>query len=122
MTNNSSLTPEQLAEKLQKMGLNAVPEDFFTSSMAVAETIEEIERKEKTMDKVKVLAIGEKGLKMALSEAGYELVEKAPASYVVVGIDRQFTYEKMKQATLAIYGVQDFFLQTATGLFLQRKG
>lgn len=104
VTNNSSLTPEQLAEKLQRMGLNAVPEDFFTSSMAVAETIEEIERKEKTVDKVKVLAIGEKGLKVALSEAGYELVEKAPASYVVVGIDRQFSYEKMKQATLAIYG------------------
>jgi 4-nitrophenyl phosphatase len=104
VTNNSSLTPEQLAERLQKMGLEASPEDFFTSSMAVAETIEKMERKERTQGAVKVLAIGEKGLKTALTEAGYEIVDKAPASYVVVGIDREFTYEKMKQATLAIYG------------------
>lgn len=108
VTNNSSLTPEQLAEKLQKMGLEAVPEDFFTSSMAVAETIEKREQKETTTDVVRVLAIGERGLKTALSEAGYELVEKAPASYVVVGIDREFSYEKMKQATLAIYGGAKF--------------
>jgi 4-nitrophenyl phosphatase len=104
VTNNSSLTPEQLAERLRNMGLDAVPDDFFTSSMAVAATIEKIEQVEKREGNITVLAIGEKGLRTALSEAGYEIVEKAPASYVVVGIDRTFNYEKMKQATLAIYG------------------
>ncbi|WP_286885190.1 TIGR01457 family HAD-type hydrolase [Aneurinibacillus sp. UBA3580] len=104
VTNNSSLTPEQLAGKLRKMGLDASPEDFFTSSMAVAETIEKMERQEETGGPVTVLAIGERGLKTALEGAGYSIVEKAPASYVVVGIDREFSYEKMKQATLAIYG------------------
>ncbi|MFT9849000.1 TIGR01457 family HAD-type hydrolase [Aneurinibacillus sp. REN35] len=104
VTNNSSLTPEALANKLSGMGLDAKPEDFFTSSMAVAETIEKLVSKEKTQAPVTVLAIGETGLRTALAEAGYSIVEKAPASYVVVGIDRQFSYEKMKQATLSIYG------------------
>ncbi|MCC3377855.1 TIGR01457 family HAD-type hydrolase, partial [Cohnella sp. REN36] len=31
VTNNSSLTPEALANKLSGMGLDAKPEDFFTS-------------------------------------------------------------------------------------------
>ncbi|MED0675109.1 TIGR01457 family HAD-type hydrolase [Aneurinibacillus thermoaerophilus] len=103
VTNNSSLTPQQLTERLQNMGVEASPEDFFTSSMAVAAIIRQMARESETEKNVTVLAIGETGLKTALAEAGYEIVEKAPASYVVVGIDRQFTYEKMKQATLAIY-------------------
>ncbi|MBN6186682.1 TIGR01457 family HAD-type hydrolase [Aneurinibacillus sp. BA2021] len=104
VTNNSSLTPEALAHKLERMGLPAAPHDFFTSSMAVAATIEKLETEKETGHPVTVLAIGETGLMTALADAGYTIVDKAPASYVVVGIDREFSYEKMKQATLAIYG------------------
>ena len=49
----------------------------------------------------KVYAIGEEGLLTALQEAGCRLVgEKADA--VVVGIDRQFSYDKLKRACLEI--------------------
>ncbi|WP_047150505.1 TIGR01457 family HAD-type hydrolase [Aneurinibacillus tyrosinisolvens] len=111
VTNNSSLTPEQLAERLQKMGIKASAEHFFSSSMAVAETIKKIEENNGSKGNGTVLAIGEEGLYTALREAGYHIVDKAPASYVVIGIDRAFTYEKMKQATLAIYGGA-YFLST----------
>lgn len=100
VTNNSSMTPQQLADKVQKMGIPTKPEQFFTSSMAVAETIRKMEGERQ----VTVLAIGETGLCTALAEKGITVTDKAPADYVVVGIDRSFSYEKMKQATLAIYG------------------
>lgn len=104
VTNNSSMTPQQLADKIQKMGIPAKPEEFFTSSMAVAETIRKTEAEQPEKRQATVLAIGETGLYTALEEKGFAIVDKAPADYVVVGIDRSFSYEKMKQATLAIYG------------------
>jgi 4-nitrophenyl phosphatase len=48
-----------------------------------------------------VYAIGEEGLITALSEAGYRFDEERPDA-VVVGIDRDFHYDKMKKACLAI--------------------
>ncbi|WCK53785.1 TIGR01457 family HAD-type hydrolase [Aneurinibacillus sp. Ricciae_BoGa-3] len=106
VTNNSALTPYELAQRLCGMGIEAVPEDFFTSSMAAAGWIQEREGKNEhnNFEAVTVLAIGENGLHTALNQAGVNLVDKAPADYVVIGIDRQFTYEKMKQAALAIRG------------------
>ncbi|BAU26845.1 4-nitrophenyl phosphatase [Aneurinibacillus soli] len=104
VTNNSSMTPQQLADKVQTMGIPTKPEQFFTSSMAVAETVRKMEDERQERRQATVLAIGETGLCTALAEKGIAVTDKAPADYVVVGIDRSFSYEKMKQATLAIYG------------------
>jgi len=102
LTNNSSATPEQLAERLKRMGIEASPTEFFTSAMATAEMIDDLE-KGKDPAKVSVYMIGEEGLFQALREKGFTIVNQAPADYVVIGIDRSFSYEKMKQAVRAIY-------------------
>lgn len=95
LTNNSSLTPERVAEKLNKMGIEAEPAHVYTTSMAAAELIS-LEQ-----SNVKVYAIGEEGLLTALLGKGCLLTDENP-SHVVVGIDREFTYEKMMKASLAI--------------------
>lgn len=102
LTNNSSATPEQLAERLTKMGIAASPEEFFTSAMATAQMIRDLE-KEKDPARVSVYIIGEDGIHEAIKEQGFAIVNHAPADYVIVGIDRSFNYEKMKQAVRAIY-------------------
>ena len=102
LTNNSSATPEVLAERLSSMGISAEPEEFFTSAMASAQMIKDLE-KEKDPSQVSIYMIGEEGLRKALMNEGFSMVEQAPADYVVVGIDRSFTYEKMKQGVQAIY-------------------
>ncbi|WP_134704005.1 TIGR01457 family HAD-type hydrolase [Ammoniphilus sp. YIM 78166] len=94
LTNNSSLPPQKVAQKLQGMGIACETENVFTTSMAAAEYIH------LNLGK-RVYAIGEEGLVSALQEQGCELTEDHP-EVVVIGIDRQFTYEKMAKASLAI--------------------
>src|SRR5690606_21023889 len=95
LTNNSSRTPEQVAEKLRRLGFPAEAEQVFTSAQSAARFLSG------DRDQPRVYAVGEEGLLAALQEAGCRLVqEKADA--VVVGIDRRFSYEKLKRACLEI--------------------
>lgn len=97
VTNNSALLPNQVADKLQKMGIPAVTEHIFTSSQATAMFMRE-HAKHATPT---YYAIGEAGLHAALQAAGYQPDDEQP-DYVVVGIDREFTYKKLMTASLAI--------------------
>lgn len=96
VTNNSAVYPQQVAKKLQRLGIPAKEEDIFTSSQATAMYI-----KEREQHAPEVQIIGEEGLRTALEEHGCQLVEEG-GDYVVVGLDRQFTYEKMRRACEAI--------------------
>ncbi|MBM7646090.1 4-nitrophenyl phosphatase [Scopulibacillus daqui] len=95
VTNNSTRTKEQVAEKLAGFGVPAEPEHVLTTSMATAQYIKE-EKKN-----AKVYFIGEEGLKQALNEAGFIYEEENP-DYVVIGMDREITYEKLAKACLAV--------------------
>jgi len=96
LTNNSSLTPEQIAEKLNRMGISCVPAEVYTTSLAMAEYIKrakpEVER---------VFTIGEKGLIKALQDNQLTQSQEEP-EIVVVGIDRDINYEKLATASLAV--------------------
>lgn len=99
VTNNSSKTPEAVAEKLQQYGVQATPKQVLTSSLATASYI----RKQK--QDASVYMIGEDGLKQALKDEGLTIaddVDENTIDYVVIGIDRQITYEKLAKACLAI--------------------
>lgn len=91
VTNNSSRTPEQFAGKLMAMGVYAEPHHILTSSQATAKYIQK-NKLGKT-----VYMIGEIGLETALKSEGLELVD-GDADVVVMGIDRQINYEKLRLA------------------------
>ena len=95
LTNNSSMTPEQISQKLQAMGISCDPSEVYTTALATAEYIVSSGLGSK------VYVIGEEGLQKALLSQGLELCEEKP-DVVVVGIDRQFSYQKMAKASLAI--------------------
>ncbi|NJP38278.1 TIGR01457 family HAD-type hydrolase [Alkalicoccus luteus] len=95
VTNNSSKTPEQIAEKLQEMEIKAEPSQVMTSAEACASYLK------RKHGELNVYAIGEHGLLTALESEGHTRVsEKADA--VVMGIDRQLTYEKLADACLQV--------------------
>lgn len=99
LTNNSTRTPEQVADKLGHMGFQIDPEEIFTSSMATAEYLR------RTSAGKRVYAIGEDGLFDALKKAGFEPVDgldPTKVDVVVSGLDREVTYEKLARAALAI--------------------
>lgn len=95
-TNNSTLTPRQYVAKLEAMGIEVGDDDILTSGQATA-----LYLSQSASPAAKVYAVGEAGLLSALREHGFQLSDQG-VDYVVVGMDRQLTYEKLKIATLAI--------------------
>lgn len=96
LTNNSTLTPKQYMEKLQRMGIEAAEEEILTSAQATAMHLATILPAGSPL-----YVIGEEGLRTALCDSGYRLTTQDVVA-VVVGMDRQLTYEKLKIAALAI--------------------
>ena len=95
VTNNSSRTPAQVAEKLVSFDIPAEEKMVFTTSQATANFIYE-QKKDAT-----VYVIGEEGIQTAIEEKGFS-VAGVEADFVVVGIDREITYEKLAVACLAV--------------------
>lgn len=96
VTNNSTRTPRQYQERLRAMGIQVPLPTIFTSALATAQFL-----KQEYPRGASVYAIGETGLREALTEAGFWSQEERP-ELVVVGFDQQLTYEKLKIAALAI--------------------
>jgi 4-nitrophenyl phosphatase len=88
VTNNSSRTPQQVAQKLRDFGIPTLDEQVFTTSNATANYIYDYK------PGAKIYVIGEEGIRTALTEKGFELVEEN-ADVVVSGIDRTISYEKL---------------------------
>ncbi|WP_017473764.1 TIGR01457 family HAD-type hydrolase [Amphibacillus jilinensis] len=95
LTNNSTKHPRDVAAKLREMDVPAREEDVFTTSMATATYIAE------QAPSARVYPIGEEGLTLALEEAGLTLTDEA-IDYVVMGLARDITYEKLAIGALAI--------------------
>ena len=95
VTNNSSKTPAQVVKKLLSFNIPATSEQIFTSSMATARYIQDLN------SDASVYFIGEEGLKCALKEKGLTFTEDHP-DFVVVGIDRNITYDKLAKACLGV--------------------
>jgi 4-nitrophenyl phosphatase len=95
VTNNSSRTPAQVAEKLLDFDIPAEEKLVFTTSQATANYIFELK------NDASVYVIGEEGIRAAIEEKGLRLAGEK-ADFVVVGIDRSISYEKLTVACLAV--------------------
>lgn len=101
LTNNSTSTPEDVAVRLtDHFGIEAYKEEVYTSSLATADYLT-------TLGVKSVYVIGEKGLREALKQAGFQEDEESPDA-VVVGLDREVTYKDFETATLAIHNGAHF--------------
>lgn len=91
LTNNSGMTPKELHQKLQRMGLDVPEEHFYTSALATAEFL-------KTQAPgCSAYVIGEAGLLNALYDAGITMNDVNP-DYVVVGEGRTYSLESLTKA------------------------
>ncbi len=95
-TNNSTRTVEMYIEKLGGIGISARPEQIITSAVATADYI----AREYPVD-TPVYVIGGAGIRQALARKGFRENSEQPG-LVVVGMDVEVTYEKLKVATLLI--------------------
>ena len=95
VTNNSTQTPKTVAQKLRDFDIPAEKEQVFTTAMATAEFVSE-----KWPD-ARIFFTGEEGLELALKEKGFSFAGE-DADVVIIGLDRQVTYEKFAVACLAV--------------------
>jgi len=123
-TNNSTRTPVQYIERLKQFGVNSLESwQIITSSLALATDLARI-----LPDRGDVFIIGENGLKTALLDVGFNIVDEEQAENTVaiaVGFDRNISFDKLRRATLLIrkglpfYGTNpDKTFPTPEGLIL----
>ena len=101
ITNNSARTPDQVAEKLRRMGFEVEPDRVVTSASALGELLG---ANGGDPAAARAFVIGEDGIREALREAGVEILEGEPeaADAVVVGWDRTADYDRLKRASLLV--------------------
>lgn len=98
VTNNSTREPGEWAEMLVDAGVEADEECVLTSALAAAAMLGDVD------PPPRVYPIGEQGLTAALDAEGIETTDShEDAEAVVVGWDRQLTWDKLRTAALAIH-------------------
>ena len=113
ITNNSTTSPELVAERLQGMHIDVTAAEILTSAQAAVGYI-----RAHSAARLRVKLIGEAGLHEAAQEEGLEVVEDGdPAiDWVVAGLDRGVDYQKLTVATRAILGGARFLATNADAL------
>lgn len=96
LTNSSERSPSHLRHKLGKMGIDVGEEHFMTSALATASFLHS------QKPQARVYMIGAKGLEEALLGVGCILTDDNP-DYVVLGETRDYNYDKLEMAILAIH-------------------
>jgi 4-nitrophenyl phosphatase len=98
ITNNASNTSQMFADKLAKMGIKANPAHILGSAEATAAWLGE-----QAPQKGKVIMLGMEGLRTALLNEGFTLVDDPfDAEFAVAGINFNLVYEDVARVALAV--------------------
>ncbi len=119
-TNNGTRSQQQYVERMAGYGVTIQPEQVITSSLCAAHLLAQ-----QFPQGGPLFAIGEQGLMEALREKSFELlsVDDAPrAQAVVMGIDRQINFEKMREATLLVRAGKPFYATNPDKTFPTPRG
>ncbi|MDD3473284.1 MAG: HAD-IIA family hydrolase [Syntrophaceae bacterium] len=104
LSNNATLLAEGLCEKIRKWGLSVDPWQVVNSASVLIREIETVHRE------IRIMVIGEKCLSQGCSRAGAILTEDPKQTEaVVVALDRDFSYAKMRRAHKAIQAGSKFW-------------
>ena len=97
VTNNASRTQQQIAEQLSGYGITVEPSQVISSAMAAAEML-------KDMTSGKVLVIGGDGLRQAVADQGFSLVESSneKPDAVIQGFSPEVGWKQLAEASYAI--------------------
>src|SRR3569833_1867676 len=93
VTTNSTRSATDFAANLRRFGIEARAEQVVTSADATALLL-----RERWPSGARVFVIGAPALAETIGAAGFEIAAER-AEIVVVGLDQQFTYAKLKQAS-----------------------
>lgn len=119
-TNNGTKTPDEYQAKLKELGVEIHADQVVTSALGIAFLMAQ-----KHPKGTKIFLIGENGMRAALEEKGFEIldVENAPqAEAVVMGIDRSINFQKVAEATLLVRAGRPFYTTNTDRTFPTPRG
>ena len=97
LSNNSAVPVGDVVAKLRGMGVAAEPEEVLTSALAAAHLLGR-----DLAAGSRVLVCGGAGVREALAAESLVVVDRGPADAVVVGLDREFGYAALTEASGAV--------------------
>ena len=92
LTNNSTDSSATVHSRLVEFGIPVKKEEVLTSGLLTAEYLRD------RHGKVTYFLVGEKGLDLEMRRHGHTRAEGESADFVVIGLDRKITYDKLDHA------------------------
>ncbi len=118
-TNNSTATRDMYVKKLKNFGIQTMREDIYTSAYITAQKLSKIKPNSN------IFIVGEIGLKLELEAQGHNVFTDNSLpdeiDFVVVGLDRHLTYEKVSIAQKCILNYGAKFYATNSDATLPTK-
>ena len=116
LTNNSTDTVETVWSRLKETGVPVRKNEILTSSVVTAQHLLS------KYGKVTYFLVGERGLEVEMRRLGHRRVRGDRADFVVVGLDRHLTYEKLDQATTVARNGAPIIATHVSALYMARNG
>jgi HAD superfamily hydrolase (TIGR01450 family) len=117
LTNDSTDTAEKIQKNLESLKIEVRKEEILTSGMLAADYA--VKRFGKG---AKYFLVGEKGLGEELDMAGLKPARSADSDVVIVGLDRELTYEKLEAARQAVVKGAEIIATHKAKVYMYRDG
>ena len=119
-SNNSTITRQTYVERLKHFKIPSEITDFYTSASIASAEISKLKKN------ANIFVIGEIGLREELRLAGHRILpgmSSEEIDFVIVGLDREFTYDKLSIAQKYILeGKAQFYATNADSTLPVAKG
>jgi 4-nitrophenyl phosphatase len=119
-TNNGTRSPQQYVKRMAGFGVEIEPWQVVTSSLCAAHLLSQ-----RFPHGGPLFAIGEEGLIEALRAKNFQplsVEEALNAQALVMGIDRQINFDKMREATLLVRAGKPFYATNPDKTFPTPRG
>jgi len=116
LTNNSTDSSETVHARLAEFGIPVRQEEVLTSALLTADYLRA------RHGKVTYFLVGEEGLEAEMDRFGHRRTRGEEADFVVVGLDRRLTYEKLDHAARLARNGAGIVATHSARLYMYRTG
>ncbi len=116
LTNNSTDSVEMVHTRLAEFGIPFKMDEILTSGLLTADYLH------RKHGRVSYFLVGEAGLESEMKKFGHRRTEGEKAEFVVVGLDRALTYEKLDHAARLVRGGASIVATHSSRLYMYKTG
>ena len=116
LTNNSTDTAETVHSRLLEFDIPVKREEVLTSGLLTAEYLRQ------KHGKVSYFLVGERGLDVEMKKFGHRRTRGEEADFVVIGLDRRITYEKLDHAARLARSGASIVATHSSRLYMYKTG